>query len=378
MLCLPLNAETSAGVKNPFIEALGLTLKGIQPVEIEMALDRGEVLMTDHNASLKRTSVFAHPSSQAGGQHSEPLCEMELELKSGDRQDGVSSMYFLAMEISSIAAIRLCEVSKAERGYRLLDGEYYLQSIRELANQYNKIPHQEPSWAAVIEESFATFLRTWECGENAPKSEFLRLSFLHITRLTCLISILKAASQDEVKQQQTQVALEAAQYLSGFVIRQIAHVEVAQKSGETVSRDALKQTLLKFERECGQHLLALGYWIYLEQIQPTAIDIKCSLLSQQWRDQVRDALVSLGSSDLPTLAQSTRVLCLLVAPKWHESWAGLPEQLRPQISELFQKVYGAALLDAKNQTPGHASESDGFDFSADMMIKHWLQVLNGR
>jgi inorganic triphosphatase YgiF len=61
---------------------------------VEIVLDRGRVL--------------------AGGQ-SEPVCELELELKSGDP----AALFALAREIDAIVPLRLGVLSKSERGYRL-------------------------------------------------------------------------------------------------------------------------------------------------------------------------------------------------------------------------------------------------------------------
>jgi inorganic triphosphatase YgiF len=64
--------------------------------EIELILDEGEV--------------------EAGGA-TEPLCEVELELKSGDRID----LFALACEMSRSLGLRMGVLSKSERGFRLLE-----------------------------------------------------------------------------------------------------------------------------------------------------------------------------------------------------------------------------------------------------------------
>lgn len=61
---------------------------------IELVLDRGEVV-----AGERRT----------------PVCEIELELQSGDR----AALFAFARKIDAVAPVRLGVLSKAERGYRL-------------------------------------------------------------------------------------------------------------------------------------------------------------------------------------------------------------------------------------------------------------------
>ncbi|WP_244540560.1 CHAD domain-containing protein [Hyphomicrobium sp. CS1BSMeth3] len=63
---------------------------------VEIALDRGRIL---------------------AGERETPLCEIELEQKGGDP----AALFVLARRIDAIAPVQLGILSKAERGYRLLD-----------------------------------------------------------------------------------------------------------------------------------------------------------------------------------------------------------------------------------------------------------------
>lgn len=66
-----------------------------EAASIELVLDRGEVM------AAKRRSAF---------------CELELELKSGDR----AALFTLARKIDGVAPVRLGVLTKSERGYRLI------------------------------------------------------------------------------------------------------------------------------------------------------------------------------------------------------------------------------------------------------------------
>lgn len=72
--------------------------------EIELCIDHGEV-------------KTAH--------HSTPICEIELELKSGEPQQ----LFELAMQILAIVPFEMESVSKAERGFHLLSG-YVAQAAK--------------------------------------------------------------------------------------------------------------------------------------------------------------------------------------------------------------------------------------------------------
>ncbi|BBI99751.1 inorganic triphosphatase [Ferrigenium kumadai] len=75
-----------------------LRLLKFEGAEIELCMDKGEV----------RTE-----------QHSFPICELELELKSGEPRQ----LFELALALLDIVPFELETVSKAEQGYRLLSGD---------------------------------------------------------------------------------------------------------------------------------------------------------------------------------------------------------------------------------------------------------------
>ena len=74
--------------------------RGKSKVVIEAALDLGEVI---------------------AGEQREEICELELELRQGDPQ----ALLELAAELAADLALMPCDISKAERGYRLFDPASY-------------------------------------------------------------------------------------------------------------------------------------------------------------------------------------------------------------------------------------------------------------
>ena len=74
--------------------------RGKAKVVIEAALDLGKVV---------------------AGKQSEEICELELELRQGEPQ----ALLELAVELAAELALMPCDISKAERGYRLHDADSY-------------------------------------------------------------------------------------------------------------------------------------------------------------------------------------------------------------------------------------------------------------
>ena len=72
---------------------------GVETV-VEVALDQGLVI---------------------AGKQQEAICEIELELRAGDP----AALFELALELAADTALMPCDISKAERGYRLFDANSY-------------------------------------------------------------------------------------------------------------------------------------------------------------------------------------------------------------------------------------------------------------
>ncbi|MDB6143372.1 MAG: adenylate cyclase family protein [Pseudomonas sp.] len=78
--------------------------RGKTKVVIEAALDLGNVIV---------------------GKQKEEICELELELREGEP----ASLLELAAELAATLALMPCDISKAERGYRLFDANSYSLSL---------------------------------------------------------------------------------------------------------------------------------------------------------------------------------------------------------------------------------------------------------
>jgi inorganic triphosphatase YgiF len=142
-----------------------------QGAQIELCLDQGEV---------------------STEQHSTPICELELELKSGDPQQ----LFELALAILEIVPFELEVVSKAEQGYRLLSG-------------YTEHPVKGVSPALARTDTLADVLKTliWSClqhfqnnlrgamGSDDP--EYLHQMRVALRRLRVVLRMAEKVSADE-------------------------------------------------------------------------------------------------------------------------------------------------------------------------------------
>ena len=142
-----------------------------QDAQIELCMDQGEV---------------------STEQHSTPICELELELKSGDPQQ----LFELALAILEIVPFELEVVSKAEQGYRLLSG-------------YTEHPVKGVSPALARTDTLADVLKTliWSCLQHfqnnlrgamgSDDDEYLHQMRVALRRLRVVLRMAEKVSADE-------------------------------------------------------------------------------------------------------------------------------------------------------------------------------------
>ncbi|MCV6587711.1 MAG: CYTH domain-containing protein [Marinobacterium sp.] len=127
-----------------------------EPVEVEIALDSGEVWL-----------------ELDGERRSDPISELELELKQGQPGD----LFDLALQLANAVPLQISDISKAERGYRLFAPEQYqlrlerpqLSADTALEEAYVKLLQFELlSWPRQLEAW--QYSRKWDHGVQALES----------------------------------------------------------------------------------------------------------------------------------------------------------------------------------------------------------------
>lgn len=141
-----------------------------QGAQIELCIDHGEV-------------STAHLSS--------PICELELELKSGEPQQ----LFGLALAILEIVPFELESISKAEQGFRLLSG-YVEQPVKALPlvlDRHDDLNKALPAllWAAV--QHLQNNLRGVREGNDA---EYLHQMRVALRRLRVLLHLAESIVAD--------------------------------------------------------------------------------------------------------------------------------------------------------------------------------------
>ncbi len=139
---------------------------------IEVCIDHGEV----------KTSA-----------HSTPICELELELKSGSPQQ----LFELAQAILEVVSFELETVSKAEQGFRLLAG-YIAHPVKGIAPKLAKSDRltdglQTLIWSCLLH--FQGNLRGAMAGTDA---EYLHQMRVALRRLRVVLRIAEKVHADEI------------------------------------------------------------------------------------------------------------------------------------------------------------------------------------
>ena len=117
-ICPDLEAASGTPLK-PILSKIGASLAPVFSTRVERTLHRVRQGKADIEAALDRGTI------EADGR-SEPLCELELELKAGEP----AALFALARRLASATPLRLSFATKAERGYRLLEGRLAGEAVK--------------------------------------------------------------------------------------------------------------------------------------------------------------------------------------------------------------------------------------------------------
>lgn len=192
----------------------------VEESEIEVAFDRGEV---------------------AAGERSEPLYEVELELKQGQR----ATMLKFAGELIALGGLRLGSLSKAARGYQLAQGSE--------VNPVRALPLQKAAAKATVEQGMVTALTAglthWQYHEEA---------------------WLRGNAQAKEGVAEALETLRQAFSLFGALVPRKASSEIRQKLllvEEQLAEHALTAEQLCFSANAVEAQLALTHWLVESQWQ---------------------------------------------------------------------------------------------------------------
>src|SRR5450631_2205036 len=142
-----------------------------QDAQIELCRDQGEV---------------------STEQHSTPICELELELKSGDPQQ----LFELALAILEIVPFELEVVSKAEQGYRLLSG-YIEHPVKGVAPALARTDTLADVLKTVIWSCLQHFQNNLRGAMGSDDAEYLHQMRVALRRLRVALRMAGKVSADE-------------------------------------------------------------------------------------------------------------------------------------------------------------------------------------
>lgn len=137
---------------------------------IEIALDRGRII---------------------AGERSAPLCEVELERKNGD----LAGLFGLARKIDAVVPGRICVLSKAERGYRLLGPT--AQAIKAVQVELRPEMTAADSFRTIASACLGHFHRNVPTILDHADAGALHQARVAIRRFRSALSIFKAMLADE-------------------------------------------------------------------------------------------------------------------------------------------------------------------------------------
>ncbi|MGA7748671.1 MAG: CHAD domain-containing protein [Gallionella sp.] len=141
-----------------------------QGAQIELCMDRGEI-------STEQRSI--------------PICELELELKSGEPQQ----LFELALAILEIVPFELEMVSKAEQGYRLLSG-YSENPVKGVAPVYARTDTLSDVLKTLIWSCLQHFQNNLRGAMGSDDAEYLHQMRVALRRLRVVLRMAEKVRSD--------------------------------------------------------------------------------------------------------------------------------------------------------------------------------------
>jgi len=152
-----------------------------EPVSIEIALDSGEVWVEID-----------------GERRSDPISELELELKQGQPSD----LFDLALQLARAVPLQICDISKAERGYRLFAPEQY--QVRLERPQISPATSLEDAYVELLQFELQNWPRQLEAWQFSHKWEHGTQALDSLRNIQALrdhfIDVAPLAADDELGQ----------------------------------------------------------------------------------------------------------------------------------------------------------------------------------
>jgi len=206
---------------------------GPETIEVEAALDRGRVL---------------------AGDREEGICELELEI----RQGPAVAVLELARELAEDLALMPCDISKAERGYRLFDPASYDLRL------------QSPAWTAdsTVDEVIAGSIRQL-LGQSQRLAEQYRFAgqwrlfrdmTTHLTSLRAGFGVFDLALPKSSAQEFTRSLDALLERFRPLVLAGWADDEIGRKA-----RDQAPAVFAAVVDEAGWGQLFIGLALWLDQ-----------------------------------------------------------------------------------------------------------------
>lgn len=139
---------------------------------VELVIDRGEVVVAEDRRSL--------------------ICEVELELKHGD----ADALFALARKLDAVVPTRLGVMTKAERGYALIDTMTNVFKAESIALKADMTSAQ--AFQHVVQTCLRHFRRNEDLLSTGVQREALHQARVALRRLRSAFSIFEALLVDDV------------------------------------------------------------------------------------------------------------------------------------------------------------------------------------
>lgn len=290
--------------------------------QFDLIVHRDNFLMESGDAAIK---VALDRGTARAMERSAAFCEVELELTSGDP----AALFALARRVDAVAPVRIGVLTKADRGFRLLD------KLRpaEMAGQVGLLPSLTP--VAACTQVLASCLRHYRLNEaillQRPEREAVHQARIALRRLRSARSIFADLLRD--------AAPENAGKRLDFAVRDLAREYGKVRDLDVlISRAADDEVRARLVEQRARAAQELAVTVGGPATRHLLMDLAEWIAIGPWRDAGAGAGSGVGTMPLPEFAARALDRCLRRVRRHGRHLAELDDAARHEFRKEAKKL----------------------------------------
>ncbi|WP_415889953.1 inorganic triphosphatase [Neptuniibacter sp. SY11_33] len=234
----------------------------------------------DSKGNVLKAEIALDQGSVSAQGREDPLCELELELLEGE----ATEMVKFALDLAKHVPLYISDISKAERGYRLLDPETY--DVQRKLPEFDESTTLEQSFSILLQKELGLWPRYLEAWQFTQDWKYIPLALESLRNIGALYEtysdIVPAEPDGKID------------FLLSKLIRQLRDIDAWRRTA--VISNQKDSDLIKQQQQRSEARLN----VLLQTAEPGVLALLISeqLIEKSWRERWQESHQQLAQSCL--------------------------------------------------------------------------------